>query len=660
VKIIELLTDLRKRDIKLWVEDGRLRLNAPKGTLTPELKLQLSDRKEEIIEFLQAATTSAGETTPPIKPIPREGNLPLSFAQQRLWFLDQLDPGQPTYNIPKAIRLKGPLNQSALEQSFTEIVRRHEVLRTTFAAIGGEPVQVIAPPQPFHLVVKDFQPFSNADREAKLQALIFEEGRYSFDLAQGPLFRATLVQNSETDHVLLIVMHHIISDGWSMDILMNELETLYKAFSTGQPSPLSELSIQYADFAQWQKEWLQGDTLSRQLDYWKKQLGSNPPALNLPTDYPRPKEQTFDGASETLKLSPALTQSFRALSQQQGTTLFMTFMAAFKTLLFRYTGQDDILVGTPIANRPRAEVERLIGFFVNTLVMRSDLSGNPTFLELLDRVREVSLEAYAHQDLPFEKLVEELQPERDLSYNPLFQVMFDIQPAPTPIDTLPNLTIESLETDNKISHFDLSLSIIETEAQISVILEHNTNLFNRATISKMLEHFHILLAGIAANPNQRLSDLPLLSDAEKQRLLVEWNDTQVDYRRNVCLHQLFEAQVEKTPTATAVVFKETALTYQELNERANQLAHYLQSLGVEPETMVGICAERSVEMVVGSTPRPHLPKRAHRPDAGRLAGPNPADPTKSTGCPAQLCGSNCLSRCRLGVQNSPEKYKQPG
>jgi amino acid adenylation domain-containing protein len=403
----------------------------------------------------------------------------------------------------------------------------------------------------------------------------------------------------EAEHVLLFTTHHIICDGWSRGVLIRELAALYEAFSSGKPSPLPELPIQYVDFAVWQRQWLQGEVLEAQLTYWKQQLAGSPPVLELPTDRPRPSVQTFQGATQSLMLPKDLSEALKDLSQQEDATLFMTLLAAFKTLLYRYTGQEDILVGTPIANRNRSEIERLIGFFVNTLVMRTDLGETPSFRELLSRVRKVALEAYARQDLPFEYLVDELQLERDLSHAPLFQVMFVFGNTPMSALELPGLTMSLLETDSGTAKFDLTLSMRETEQGLIGDLEYNTDLFDKSTITRMLTHFQTLLEGVVANPDQHLAKLPLLTEAERQQLLVEWNKTQANYPSEVCLHQLFEAQVERTPDAIAVVFEDKQLTYRELNARANQLAHYLRKLGVKPEVLVGICVERSLEMVVG-------------------------------------------------------------
>ncbi|MBD2015334.1 amino acid adenylation domain-containing protein [Microcoleus sp. FACHB-53] len=597
--IDEFLSELRHLDVKLWNEGDRLRYKAPKETLTPALLQELKERKAEILAFLHKANAATSSNLSPILPVPRDGNLPLSFAQQRLWFLAQLEPDSPAYNIPAAFRLTGLLNVTALSQSLSEIVRRHEVLRTTFLSVDGQPKQVISLQTGLTLPVIDLRELPLDQGLSEAQRLATEEAQQPFNLATGPLFRVKLLRLEEAEHMLLVTMHHIVYDGWSYDIFLRELAALYDAFSSGKPSPLPELPIQYADFAHWQREWLQGEVLESQRDYWKQQLNGNLPILQLPIDYPRPPVQTYPGGYQSLELPKNLTQALKDLSQQERVTLFMTLLAAFQTFLYRYTGQEDMIVGTPIAGRNQVEAEGLIGFFVNTLALRTYLSGNPSFQELLGRVREVALGAYAHQDLPFEKLVEELQPERDRSRTPLFQVMFVLQNTPTSALELPGLTVNSLNIDSGTAKFDLTLFMIETAQGLRASLEYNTDLFNPATITRMLGNFQTLLEGIVANPKQRLSDLPLLTASEQHQLLVEWNNTTKEYPQDKCIHQLVEAQVEQAPDAVAVVYEGEQLTYRELNARANQLAHYLQVLGVGPEVLVGICVERSLEMLVG-------------------------------------------------------------
>ncbi len=551
--------------------------------------------------LLELKIKNKNASTPKYQRIPRRSKrnlVPLSFAQQRLWFLQQLEPDNPFYNEHEAIQLTGSLDVAALEQSLNEIVQRHEALRTTFKMVEEQPVQIIAPNLKVALPVVDLCKLPEAGQKIELQLLADGQHQRPFDLVQGPLLRLMLVQLSEQKHVLLFTIHHIISDGWSVGVIIRELSALYQAFSSGKPSPLPELSIQYADFAVWQRE-LQAEKLESQLCYWKQQLNHAPPLLQLPTDRPRPTVQTYRGARQSFLLPKSLTEALWAMAQKAEATLFMTLLAAFKILLYRYTGQEDIIVGSAIANRNRAEIEELIGFFVNTLALCTNVSDNLTFEELLGRVRKVMIGAYANQDLPFEKLVEELQPERDTNYNPLFNVSFALQNTPKVEIELPGLTITPFEVKYTRALFDLRLDITETDSGLYCFWEYNTDLFDAASIIRMSGHFQTLLEAIAVNPQQRVSQFPLLSEAEQHQLLTEWNQTQADYPKDACIHQLFEAQVEKTPLSVAVVFENQQLTYHQLNQRANQLAHHLQSLGVQPEVLVGICVERSLEMVVG-------------------------------------------------------------
>ncbi|MCA2709690.1 MAG: non-ribosomal peptide synthase/polyketide synthase [Microcystis sp. M015S2] len=537
-------------------------------------------------------------TVPPILPRTKDTELPLSFAQQRLWFLDQLQPNSALYNIPMVLHFRGNLNQKALEQSLREICDRHEVLRTNLVTIDGQPTQIIQTTRETISVV-DLQDLPIHEQEEKTQQLKQKQATQPFNLAKESLIRITLVVLSETEHLLLVCMHHIISDGWSIEVFIHELTSLYNAYVQNQPANLAPLPIQYGDFAVWQKQWLQGDVLQTQLNYWQNQLANAPSLLSLPTDHPRPAVQSFVGTQQEFSLSPKLSQVLNELSRQQGVTLFMTLLAAFDALLYRYTGSSDILVGTPIANRNRGEIEGLIGFFVNTLVMRTDLSDNPSFSQLLTRVREVTMDAYAHQDLPFEMLVEALQPERDLSHTPLFQVAFVLQNTPKSEIAMTGLTVTDLPPENTTAKFDLTLAMVNTDDGLKGVWEYNTDLFESSTIERLSGHFLNLLGGIAANPQARISQLPLLTESETNQLLIEWNNTQVYYPEYKCIHQLFEEQVKRTPDAVAVVCSQQQLTYNELNCRANQLAHYLQKLGVKPDELVGICLERSLDMIVG-------------------------------------------------------------
>lgn len=523
----------------------------------------------------------------------------LSFAQQRLWFLEQLESGGAAYHITRTLRLRGPLDIDALQQSLTTIVERHESLRTYFVANHGIPQQVVIPLDIFELPCTDLSHLDPNQRSARLKTQLTEAVQHPFNLTQDLLLRASLWRLDLEEHVLQVVMHHIASDGWSMGIFTRELGKLYQSYAHGQPNPLPELPIQYGDFAQWQRQWMTGELLESQLNYWKQQLSGAPPLLELPTDYPRPPQASYRGAELTFTLSPALSEALKRLSQQTGNTLFMTLLAAFNTLLYRYTQQEDMVVGSPIANRNRGEIEGLIGFFANTLALRTNLSDHPSFRELLGRVRQVTLDAYAHQDLPLEKLVEELQPERSLSYSPLFQVMFALHNLPSSELQLTELSVENEPVEHRTAKFDLILSMREETGGLKGVFEYSVDLFERATIERMVGHFQTLLAGIVVDPEQSIATLPLLTETERHQLLVEWNQTQTDYPRDKCIHQLFEEQVERTPDAIAVVFEDQQLTYGELNHRANQVAYYLQKLGVSPGMLVGICVERSLEMVIG-------------------------------------------------------------
>ncbi|WP_242039624.1 non-ribosomal peptide synthetase [Anabaena sphaerica] len=541
------------------------------------------------------------EYTPVQTILPRKNTdkLELSFAQKRLWILNQLEPGNPFYNIPAAIKLKGKLDIDALERSFNEIIQRHEVLRTKFNVIDGQPILEIVPQQTINLLIVDLREIAITEREAKVQSLADAKFRKPFNLAFEALLRGTLLQLDEAEYILLLTMHHIVSDGWSTDILIREVAAIYECFTQGKPSPLPQLTIQYTDYAIWQRKWLQGEVLETQINYWKQQLAGSLPILELPTDRPRPKIKTYQGAKQYFQLSPEISLALKTLSQKQDCTLFMTLLAAFKVLLYRYTGLEDIIVGSPIANRNRAEIESLIGFFVNTLVLRTDLSDHFTFVGLLNRVRETTLSAYAHQDLPFDVLVEELQPQRDLSHTPLFQVMFVLQNAPISAVELSGLTVEPLTSENGNAKFDLTLVTEETDSGIKVGWEYNTDLFNAETITCIGENFQTLLEGIVANPQQRITELSLLTQQQQHQLLVDGNNNQSEYDLDKCIHQLFAEQVERTPNAVAVVFGKQQFTYRELNNQANQLACYLQKIGVKPDVLVGICVERSLEMVVG-------------------------------------------------------------
>jgi amino acid adenylation domain-containing protein len=531
--------------------------------------------------------------------IPRSGELPLSSAQMRLWLFDQLEPASSAYNIPIQHEFKGHFDLAAFERSVSEIVRRHEALRTSYLKVDGRPVQKINPPELFRIPLVDLRSLPEAAREQEVARLVSMDARQPYDLGNAPLMRARLLKLAPDEHVLLLNFHHIAFDWWSVGVFEKELAALYDSFLRGEEaSPLPELPLQYVDFAAWQRQWLQGEILQEQLAYWQKKLSGTLPVLELPTDHPRPAIQTYNGSFLCSTLSGKLTESLKILSQREGLTLFTTLLAAFKVLLQRYTGQDDIVVGAPIAGRNSAEIEGLIGFFVNTVVMRTDLSGDPTFRQLLRRVQETTLGAYAHQDLPFDKLVEVLNPERNASHSPMFTVMLSMLNTPVQPLHLSGLQHRRVLPTNGASKFDLTLFAIEEPQGLSFICEYNTDLFRADAIERLLGHLEVLLEGIVSDPDRRLSELPLLTAKERQQIVIGWNDTQVAYPQHVLLHDLFEAQVERTPEAVAVEYDGKQLTYLELNQRANQLAHHLRTLGVGPDTLVGVCMERSLEMVV--------------------------------------------------------------
>ncbi|HEX7240374.1 MAG TPA: amino acid adenylation domain-containing protein, partial [Longimicrobiaceae bacterium] len=547
----------------------------------------------------RAETAAPAAAAPVLESTEREGEVPLSFAQQRLWFLEQMHPGTTAYSLPSALRLTGPLDAGALERAIGEIVRRHESLRTVFAATAGRPRQAVSPPRPFRLAVSDLSPSPPAEREARVAQLCADDAQRPFDLARGPLFRASLLRLDAADHVLLLNFHHIVTDGWSMGVFMRELAALYGAFTHGEPSPLPELPIQYADYALWQARSLAGDGLGKLVEYWKARM-ADPPTLQLPTDHPRPLVPTSRGAQLPVALPAALGPELAALSRREGCTLFMTLLAAFQVLLARYSGQEDVVVGTPIANRTLERTEGLIGFFANTLALRADLAGDPAFRELLARVRESTLDAYAHQDLPFEQVVDAVQPERDLGRHPLFQVQLVLQNTPGGGGPeLPGLELRPVGVDTGAAKFDLTLFLTETPGGLTGSLEYNADLFEADTVRRMAGHFQALLEGIVRDPAQRVGDLPVLGAAERRQLLVAWNATAAPVPGEPLVHRAFEAQAARTPDSPAVMLAGTdlSLTYAELNARANRLARRLRALGVGTETRVGVCLERTPELV---------------------------------------------------------------
>uniref|UniRef100_UPI000B0B1E83 non-ribosomal peptide synthetase n=1 Tax=Pseudomonas sp. BIOMIG1BD TaxID=1758731 RepID=UPI000B0B1E83 len=526
----------------------------------------------------------------------------LSYAQRRMWFLWQLDPESGAYNLPGAVRLKGELDRGALEQAFAHLIARHETLRTLFKRHADDRLEQVVADSPLPLEYQDLSATDAAFREQAVAAEAQRQSLLPFDLGQGPLLRIKLLKLADQDHVLLLTLHHIVSDGWSMNVLIDEFIRCYDAFERGEAPQLPALPIQYSDYALWQRRWLEAGEQARQLEYWQARLGDEHPVLELPTDHPRPAVPSYRGTRYEFAVEPALAEQLRALAKQHNVTLFMLLLGAFNVLLHRYTGQGDIRVGVPIANRNRAEVEGLIGFFVNTQVLRTELTGQTRVSELLQAVKEAALGAQAHQDLPFEQLVEAFKLERSLSHTPLFQVMYNHQPQVadiTTVNTASGLELGLVEWQSRTTQFDLTLDTYEKSGRLHAALTYADDLFDAATIARMARHWTSLLQGMLADAGQRIGELPLLDVQEQQLLVHEWNRTAVDYPSGVCMHQLIEAQAGRTPQACALVFGEHQLSYGELDARANQLARLLREHGVAADTLVGICIERSIEMVVG-------------------------------------------------------------
>ncbi|HEV7508315.1 MAG TPA: non-ribosomal peptide synthase/polyketide synthase [Thermoanaerobaculia bacterium] len=549
---------------------------------------------------VEGALRCGATAAAPIARTPRTGPIPLSFAQQRLWFIDQLAPASSLYNVPLALRVEGPLAVSVLARSLGEVVRRHEALRTFFSSTGGEPRQVIHPAGRSALPVVDLSGLPESARESLALGLVREEAGRPFDLARGPLLRSSLLRMGEGDHVMLMTLHHIVSDGWSIGILLQEVTALYEAYAGGRPSPLPDLPLQYADFAAWQRSNLHGERLESEIAYWRRRLAGLPPVLELPADRPRPAVQSFRGAAREVRLPAELTRQLRVLGRQEGATLFMLLLAGFQALLSRYSGQRDLAVGTANAGRSRVEVEDLIGFFVNTLVLRSDLAGEPSFRELAGRVRETSLAAHTHQDVPFEKLVEELAPERNLAHAPLFQVMLVLQNAPAASLETEGLRLRPFGGADATAKFDLTLTLAEQNGEVEGVVEYAADLFDAATIERLSGHFETLLAAAASLPEHSVLGLPLLRPAELRQLQGEWNDTQTERLAVACLHHGVAAQAARTPDAVAVELGAERWSYRRLVGSSRRLALHLRELGVGPDEIVGLCADRSPAMVVGA------------------------------------------------------------
>lgn len=597
----DLLDLLRRKDVKIWKEGNQIHCNAPKGALTPELQARIRESKEELVRLLGETSEIGSRIIPTIPPALKEDPLPLSFAQESLWFFDKLQPGSPAYNMSSAYSISGDINITALEMALRKLVQRHEVLRTTFPLLDGQPIQEISQNIEFEIHFEDFSHLPEEEQVNATRRLFGEEANTSFQLAEGPLWTVTMVRQSETDWVLLFVIHHILADGWSLEIFLRELISLYRLSLVNSPSSLPQPSLQYGDFSRWQRQNSVQESWEPQINYWKKQLSGCPMFLDLPTDRPRPSEQNFKGGRVPFTLSNELTTSLNDMSRGEQATTFMTLLAAFQTLLFRYSGQEEFLIGVPVAGRNNEEVRSTIGLFVNTMVLRADLSSSPSFAELLAQVRRTALEAFANQDVPFEQVVKELHPERTLSHNPLFQVMFAYhnfsRGEEAVLEEIPGLHIAPMQIEQHTAKFDLTVFFEEFDDQLEGAIEYRSDLFEEGTIRRMVGHFEVLLQGIVANPRQPVHSIPLLTQGERHQVLVEWNATDHPYP-NRSLHELIEEQVVRTPNARAVSFKGTHLTYDELNHRANRFAHFLKKAGVGPGVFVGIYLNRSIDMMV--------------------------------------------------------------
>jgi amino acid adenylation domain-containing protein len=600
-QVVSLMLRLQNMGCRIWAEDDKLRIRTSKNALSSELKQEIQDRKADILTFLKAAKTQA-VITAEIPALSADSPKLLSFAQQRLWLLAQLQGLSATYNMPIALQLNGNLNIDALHSSLADLLNRHESLRMYFPTVAGEPqIALLNLDEIKVLTVQDCREEAGEKflQSSKIQDLIDAHAQEPLDLNTGPLFKTKLLQLDQKKSVLVINMHHIISDGWSMGVFLRELWQVYTAYSQDKTPNLAPLPIQYSDYAAWQRQWLQGEILEKQINYWKNQLGDASPLLELPTDYPRPAQQSYRGDRYIYSFTPELTTAVNAFSQQQGVSLYMTLLATLSILLSRYSRQNDLCIGSPIANRTHSQTEGLIGFFVNTLVMRQQINPEQSFIEFLQQTRQTCLNAYAHQDIPFDVLVEKLRPERSMSYNPLFQVMFTLENNASPDLDLSGLDTELLGVKGAIAKFDLTLMVTESDNQFNCTWEYATDLFERVTIQRMAEHFEVLLKGIIDHPHQSINTLPVITATELLQLQ-RWNQTQTDYPQDKTFVDLFAEQVAKNPHNIALVFESENLTYQQLNEKAEQLADYLiENYQIQPDTLIGISVERSLEMIIG-------------------------------------------------------------
>ncbi|WP_122425431.1 non-ribosomal peptide synthetase [Pseudomonas viridiflava] len=589
----QLLELFDRHAVALEVDGDKLRCKAPRGFLTDEMLQALKLHKLELIARLNGADPAA---------IPRrsdgQADVPLSFSQRQLWFLDQLEPGSAFYNVPTAVTLKGPLDVAVLESALNGLVARHEILRTTFRSVDGEPCQVVHAAMPLALSVTDLRSAAEAERETIIRAAVERDAKSPFDLAHGPLFRASLLRLADDEYLWLYCVHHIIADGWSMGVVLHEVAALYGNFLRGQPSSLPPLAVQYADYACWQQQRLGGGALEQQLDFWRRTLHDAPPLLTLPTDRPRPRVQRYAGATFSSSLDSATLRALTSLGRETRGTLFNVLTAALSVLLWRYSGQQDLCIGTPFANRTRPEVEPLIGHFVNTLVIRQRLDPQQTFAELLREVRTTLLDVHTHQDVPFDRVVEAVNPQRDTAYSPLFQVMLVLQNTPGAAVQLPGVEMAPYITGSATAKFDLAFEWVERDGRLNLLVEYNTDLFDVSTIERLSAHYRHLLEQVAQDAKQPIAALQLLTETEREQMLIEWNRSAPLGQVAECVHSLVEAQAAAHPDACAVVFEDQSLSYAELNTRANRLAHYLREQGVGPDVRVAVCIERSLELPV--------------------------------------------------------------
>ncbi|KGJ88579.1 condensation domain-containing protein, partial [Colwellia psychrerythraea] len=599
MNLVALLKEVKNKGITLYLNDGKLAFKAPAGAMNKALKSQVVALKVELVELLEKRDSTE---TSKIEVIDRQPDdaLVTSFPQQRLWFVDKLGRGSHQYNISAALKLSGTLKPEALEKAFSSIVSRHETLRTYFVAgDDGQPVQKIQNVDGFDVVTIDLSTIEAKNQQEEVIRYVDQETTYNFNLNSDFMLRVHVLKLSDAEHILLVTMHHIASDGWSVGVLITEFSTLYAAYAQGKGNPLAPLAVQYADYAHWQRNGIEGKVLDKQLSFWTNQLAGLPIIHSLPLDLPRPSKQRFAGHIYSCNMSKTKLDVFEQYCKDNGATLFMGLHAVFSVLLARYSNETDIVIGSPVANREQPEVEPLIGYFANTLVLRSDLSDKPTFNALLAQSKKTLLDAYANQQVPFEQVVEQLQPERSLSYSLLFQVMLVLQNNVQGSEELPDLTLSHVKQKNTVSKFDLTLNIMKNDEGLRVRWEYNTDLFKVETIKCLAEHFERLFEGLLSAPENNVFDVKMLSEPEYYQQLTTWNDTAVIYPKDKCIHELFEAQVEKTPNAIAAVFEDQKLNYSELNNKVNQLAHYLiEQKQVKPDTLVGICMERSLEMVI--------------------------------------------------------------